>query len=160
MTRFLPTLLAVVLLSPCPPSRAQDAKGALAAVQRLGATVLRDEQDPGRPIIGVVFMSQKPVTDADLRQLRAFPKLRTLALGGSEKVTAKGLATVGGFKSLEDLSLSGVKAVTDDSLKHLAKLSNLQRLDLSLTAVGDKGLKHLSGLKRLVSVTLTLTNVT
>ena len=95
----MPALLAVALLFSCPPSRAEDAKGALAAVQKLGATVLRDEQDPGTPVIGIVFMSQKPVTDADLRHLRAFPKLRTLALGGSDKVTAQGLATVGGLKT-------------------------------------------------------------
>ena len=53
-----------------------------------------------------------------------------------------------------------MRAVTDESLKHLAKLSNRQRLDLSLTGVGDKGLKYLTALKRLLSVTLTLTNVT
>jgi hypothetical protein len=162
MTRLMPALLAVAPLFPCSPSpcRAEDATEALAAVQKLGATVLRDEQDPGKPVTAVVFTSRKPVTDADLQHLRAFPKLRTLALGGSGKVTAKGLATVGGLKGLEDLSLSGVKAVTDESLKNLAKLSNLQRLDLSLTGVGDKGLKHLTGLKRLLSVTLTLTQVT
>jgi hypothetical protein len=153
--------LALAALAAAPSvCRSADQKQALAALEMQGATVIRDEADPARPVVSVVFNSQKPATGEQIKLLAAFPKLTTVALGGSDKLSDKDLAALAGLKGLETLSLTAAKGVTDDSLKHLAGLKKLKRLDLSLTDVGDAGLKHLAGLKSLESATVTLTKVT
>jgi len=159
MTRCVLALIVAALPFSHLAAQAPNQQQALATVKKLGAAVIRDEQARGRPVVSVIFMSQKPVTDADLKSLTGFPKLKTLALGGSDKVTDKGLEAVAGLKNLEDLSLTGLKGITNDGMKAVGKLPNLKRLDLSLTGIGDAGLKHLYGLKKLESLSLTLTNV-
>jgi internalin A len=57
-------------------------------------------------------------------------------------------------------SLSLGPRITDQGLKYVARLSQLQRLDLRLTNMTDAGLKELAGLKQLELLDLSDTRVT
>ncbi|MFO0803197.1 MAG: protein kinase [Gemmataceae bacterium] len=120
------------------------------------------------------------VTEAGFRSLTAFPKLTTLALGGSgvtdatlETVvrkrpelrnlqltgpfTAKGIAALGELK-LEKLGLYECHKLDESALEALASLV-IERLDISFTPVSDSGLERLAKCKTLRTVTFTGCNV-
>ncbi|MEP6619742.1 MAG: hypothetical protein ABJE47_10510 [bacterium] len=58
------------------------------------------------------------------------------------------------------LDLGNSKALTDEGLRHLARLPQLQHLDLSGTAITDRGLEVLQELSELQTIALTMTHVT
>jgi hypothetical protein len=89
---------------------------AVEAIEMLGGQVTRDDKQPGKPVVAVVFRHSQ-VTDAGLKQLKE-------------------------LKSLQALDLSGTK-VTDAGLKELKELENLQTLDLSGTKFTDAGVKEI-----------------
>ena len=95
---------------------------AVEAFRKLGATVTRDEQGAGRPVVAVNFNSA-PVTDAGLKELKQYKNLRSLSLGGTK--------------------------VTDKGMKELRHLQNLDALYLNNTGVTDAGLKEIKGFKSL-----------
>lgn len=152
--------LMVAVLCPVFVDRAADADAeqerAVAAIQRLGGKVIRDEGGPGRPV-AAVFLRDRGA-DTALVHLKAFPHLRKLYLRCSD-VSDTGLKHLTGLTDLEALLLADT-AVTDAGLGHLRGLTRLQRLDLSDTGVGDMGLEHLTALKTLRLLNLMDTKVT
>lgn len=148
-----------------------DAEGdAIRAVEKAGGRVIREGEERGdkkdaakpadavRPVVNVIFGSNKPVAGA-LPHLAAFPKLRALSFPYVPALDDAGAKHLAGLASLEQLSLVGT-GLTDKGMKHLAGLERLQRLELASTPVTDAGLEHLAGLKKLRSLGLNATKVT
>jgi len=140
------------------PGKADEAVDkAVQAIEKLGGEVTRDESAPGKPVT-LVNLTDKQVTDADLKVLAPLKSLKTLILDNT-KVTDAGLKQVAGLRSLQVLGLSDTK-VTDAGLKQLATLTSLQRLILSNTEVTDAGMKELTALKSLEALVIFDTKVT
>src|SRR5690348_11073965 len=88
-----------------------DAEGSASrTVEGLGGNVIRDPQADGHPVVSVE-LGNTPVKDADLKDLRAFPGLRTLHLLGTD-VTDAGLREIRELKGLQTLNLRRTR-VTD-----------------------------------------------
>src|SRR5262245_25490030 len=115
--------LAVLLLAPAAGIvwAAETEKQAIAAIEKLGGTISRDEEAPGQPVVEVNFRSSR-VTDAGLVHLKVLGQLRKLLLDDTK--------------------------VTDAGMVHLKELKELRTLDISDTGVTDAGLAHLKGLKQ------------
>src|SRR6516162_4962276 len=119
---------------------------ALALVKKLGGKVHRDDKKEGKPIT-FVSLSNKQVTDADLKELAGLKQLETLNLT-STQISDSGLKDLTELSQLRCLDL-GETRITDVGLSALAGLNQLQTLDLSETQISDAGLKELAGLKQL-----------
>ena len=90
MTRFLAFALAVSGLCLGASARADEAEDkAVAFVEKLGGTVGRNVQAPGKPVL-TVSLRLKPVTDAGLKELAPLKNLTWLNLRET-KVTDAGL---------------------------------------------------------------------
>src|SRR5262249_36025460 len=122
-----------------------DEAEAVKAIKKLGGSVERDDELPGKPVVEV-YLGTK-TTDKDLKVLTEFKQITLLYLG-TAKVTDVGLKEVKRLKQLTHLSLGSAK-VTDAGLKELKGLEQLTNLHLGRTQVTDVGLKELKGLKRL-----------
>jgi serine/threonine protein kinase/DNA-directed RNA polymerase subunit RPC12/RpoP len=147
-------VLAALLREKSPP----DPERAVAALEKLGATIQRDGNQPGNPVV-VVRLKDTKVTDADLEPLAAFPQLRILDLTGATNVTDSALKGLASLTRLQELYL-GQTTVTDAGLKDLAPLTNLQKLGLEATGVTDAGLKDVAVLTQLQYLNLGRTAVT
>jgi internalin A len=130
---------------------------AVRAVDKLGGRVSVDPKQPGKPVVGVDF-GQTQVTDAALKELKAFKSLHTLRLYVA-RVTDAGLKELKELRSLQWLSLD-LTGVTDEGLKDLKELKSLQTLILNDTQITDAGLKELRELKSLQELWLRSTKVT
>jgi hypothetical protein len=95
---------------------------AVAAIQKLGGKVERDDKRAGSPVVTVDLMRDK-IKDADLACLADLREVTSLKLDNT--------------------------GLTDEGLKHLKGLKNLRRLTVSFTGVSDEGLKQLKGLEKL-----------
>jgi hypothetical protein len=124
---------------------------AAAAVQKLGGRVERNDADPDRPVIGVVFVGVA-VTDDDLAVVEGFFGLRRLYLQNT-KVTDAGLAHLESSADLEELYVIR-SPVGDAGVAHLARLTNLRRLYVIGGKVTDDGLARLRGLTALEQLDL------
>jgi internalin A len=79
MLRFTLWTVPCFLLA-APPARADDAEDKAAAfVEKLGGTVTRDANRPGKPVIAV-SLKKNNVTDAGLKELTALKNLTALNL--------------------------------------------------------------------------------
>jgi internalin A len=103
-------------------------------------------------------LTQLPLTDRWLVDLRGLKNLQALDLGGSQ-ITDAGLKELAGLKNLQWLNLWGTQ-ITDAGLKELAGLKNLQWLNLTRAQITDAGLKELAGLKNLQWLNLWGTQIT
>ena len=124
--------------------------------------------------------SDKPrITDAGLKQLSQWPRLRTLNLLGNP-ITDAGLAHLKSLPKLESLQLAATRVtgaglkglsqlrwlrldatpITDEGLRSVAGLTDLGQLYLDGTSVSDAGLRHLQGISRLRVLNLHGTKVT
>ena len=130
---------------------------AVAAVERLGGTVTRDEERPGKPVVEVHLGFSK-ATDADLKELATLKRLQVLALSYTA-VTDAGLKELAALPSLRKLYLNDT-GVTDVGMKELIRLRSLQALYLGGTTVTDAGLKQLAALKGLQALKVHSTSVT
>lgn len=118
-------------------------------IDRLSGKVIRDEDQPGRPIIAV-DLSHSTVTDADLKRLARFTELQSLELSFTD-VTDEGLEHLRVLVNLEHLDLTNTDT-TYAGLKHLKQLVMLQNLVLSdqeADGLTDAGLEDLKALTRL-----------
>jgi serine/threonine protein kinase/WD40 repeat protein len=142
------------------PNAAQDNEStAAAALEKLGAKISRDEKQPGKPVIEVILIGNKQVTDADLKHLRFFTNLERLHLHDNQ-VTDAGLENIQNLRRLQILQLTHMQ-ITDAGLKHLKELKNLFSLMLGGDVrVTDAGLKELKGLQTLSILGLKYTTVT
>ncbi len=130
---------------------------AVAAVERLGGTVTRDEERPGKPVVEV-HLGFSQAADADLKELAALKRLQVLALPYTP-VTDAGLKELAALPSLRKLYLNDT-GVTDAGMKQVARLRGLQALYLGDTKVTDVGLKDLTALKGLAALKVHSTSVT
>ena len=90
MFRNIAFALAASGLCLCSSARADDAEDkAVAFVEKLGGTVVRDEKAPGKPVV-TVNLGGKRVTDTGLKELAALKALTTVNLIGT-KVTDAGV---------------------------------------------------------------------
>ncbi|HVS39193.1 MAG TPA: caspase family protein [Gemmataceae bacterium] len=130
---------------------------AVAVVERLGGTVTRDEERPGKPVVEVHLGFSK-ASDADLKELAGLTRLQVLALP-STAVSDAGMKRLATLPSLRKLYLNDT-GVTDAGMKDLLPLHSLQALYLGDTKVSDAGLKQLAGLKGLQELKVHSTAVT
>jgi hypothetical protein len=144
-----------------PAAWGQEKKGeddpSVAAVQKAGGKIDRDEKGAGKPVV-TVNLGTTAATDADLASLKGFDKLKKLMLNGT-KVTDAGLEHLKGLTNLEKLYLVDTK-VTDAGLEHLKGLPNLKVLSLVGTQITDAGLDRLKELKNLETLFVYGTKVT
>ena len=86
-------------------------------------------------------LSQTPVTDAGLEQLKGLTALQELNVN-LVNVTDAGLEHLKGMTGLKELDLRGTE-VTDAGVEHLKGLTGLQWLDVTGTKVTDAGVAAL-----------------
>lgn len=130
---------------------------AVAAVERMGGTVTRDEDRPGKPVVEV-HLGFSQAADADLKELAPLKRLQVLALSFTP-VTDAGLKELTALPSLRKLYLNDT-CVTDAGMKEVVRLRGLQALYLGGTKVTDAGLKELAALKGLTALKVHSTSVT
>ncbi|MBL7152541.1 MAG: hypothetical protein ISS79_02400 [Phycisphaerae bacterium] len=105
-----------------------------------------------------IELSKLPVTDRNLSQLKALPRLKGLDVsGGESKVTDAGVMHVGQMKQLESVSLP--HTITDTGAAHLAGLTRLKSLKLG-GPITDAGISRLAGLKDLEELELWCDRIT
>ena len=147
MSKVLP-LLAFLLLAASSLVAGEAEDNAVAAVEKLGGVIHRDDKLPGHPVVGV-DLSETQVTDADLKGLAALTNLTDLHLGHT-KITNAGLKHLAGCKELTKLSTS--LHMTNAGLKELANIKKLSSLKVCTRYVTNDGIKDLAALKNLTSI--------
>src|SRR5262245_35682253 len=110
--------------------RADEAE-AVAALKKLGATILHVDNNPKKSVQSV-YLPTKKVKDADLKHLTAFTEMQVLKLDAASNITDEGLKELASLKQLQDLGL-GSTQVTDGGLKYLKGMKDLQKLNLNFT---------------------------
>ncbi|HYT90208.1 MAG TPA: hypothetical protein VEL76_15985 [Gemmataceae bacterium] len=162
------------------PAKAEAERRAIAAIEEMKGSVIRDPKKPGQPVTHVTFydpidaeaiellkafpaltslgFARIAITDAILARVAELTQLESLDLGG-DKVTDAGLGHLKGLTRLESLLVGGA-AITDTGLAHLKGFTRLRWLTLDDVPITDSGLVHLQGLTRLRWLHLTKTNVT
>src|SRR5262249_42042827 len=119
---------------------------AVAYIEKLGGTVIRDEKQPGRPVIGV-RLNGPHVTDTALSRLEDLTTLESIDLGAAS-ITDEGLARLKYNCRLRWLDLSDTP-INGAGLIHLRGLTNLEYLNLSWSNLTDEGLLALKPHARL-----------
>jgi hypothetical protein len=146
------------LLMLIPSARAADEAETVAALKKLGATVIYKDGDPKKGV-ETLFLPGKKVMDADLKMLANLTQLKTLKLDAASNITDEGVKNLAGLKQLTDLGLAQTK-VTDAGLKSMTGLTELKNLALGFDNITDAGLESLAGLKKLENLGLPFTKVT
>jgi hypothetical protein len=102
------------------------------------------------------FASGKLVTDAGLRLLQNFPRLKTWQGDENTRLlidgpfTNAGLASLAGLEGVFDLDLFWhVTGITSDGFAHLAGLPNLGSLGADRTLCDDEAMRHFAAIPRL-----------
>ncbi len=139
----------------------------------------------GAPALTDISFGGRPnVTDASLKAIAAFPRLRSLRLGAASGFSPNGLAPLAGATNLERFALNSTRvqiadfsflaslqklthlelfdlgSLTDEALAKVAAITGLRVLNLNGTNITDKGVAHIAGLKSLTALTLVRTRVT
>jgi hypothetical protein len=117
-----------------------DALAAVAAVEKLGGTLKRDADQPGRPVVAVNLGNTK-LKDPTVALLKAFPHLRELDIGYT-KATPAALQLLSAWPNLQRLNIGSLN-IKDGDLRHLRGLSHLRVLNLWSNEVTDAGVKEL-----------------
>ncbi len=93
-------------------------------------------------------LSRNAFSDAGVAHLGELRNLKTLILFGNRGITDAGLPHVARLAQLDHLDLNGTR-ITNDGLAQIRGLSSLTTLNLMSTAVSDTGLNHVAALKKL-----------
>lgn len=119
---------------------ADDSAGAqaIAKIQLLGGNVERDDNLPGRPVIGISFNQNCRFNEKHLHLLKPFVSLKSFDLR-RVPITSAGLKEVNEFTNLTKLYLRGAE-INDDGVTKLLDLKNLVELTLCDTKVTWVGL--------------------
>jgi hypothetical protein len=165
-------------------NRANDQRGAVAAIRRAGGSISYDWQfslsrgsrnlsaRPWAPlwlrrwlgdeyfqeVTSVQFLN-RPVTDVDLAPLASLDRLEEVAISGAP-ITDDGLKHVANLKALRIVSLWETRGITDAGLAHLSALTKVQTLNLYDCEITDAGLVHLRAMVHLENLLLGKTRVT
>jgi internalin A len=140
---------------------------AVTLVEKYGGKVIRDDKQPGKPVIGVSLSGGPggilgsgggggwPASwpSAVLKELKEFKQLTSLDFSRCRGVNGVGFSELKELKQLTTLDLSGTQ-MTDEGLKELKELKQLTSLALSGTQVTETGVKELKELKQLTSLDL------
>ncbi len=137
MWRSILATTLLLLLWGCSPPTAEDK--AAAFVTKMGGMVSREESLPGNPVTGV-HLRERPVTDADLKELAPLTNLRSLNLSRTQ-VTDAGMKELAQFKSLRSLGIRETQ-ITDAGLKEISKIPTLASLYMGGAQVTDTGLNE------------------
>jgi Leucine-rich repeat (LRR) protein len=81
-------------------------------------------------------------------------------LNAGQQMTDAMLEDLSDVEHLTSIGAAGSTSVTDAGIRHLARLSNLQHLDLSGTQITDAGLTAIRRLRHLQTISLARTRVT
>jgi hypothetical protein len=103
---------------------------------------------------------EQDVADEAVSLLSQLPSLQELSVevyGGNRRLSDESVQAIADLRLLRDLTIRrigggwdmSVVGLADAQVAHLARLTDLERLDLSNNYVTDEGLRHLHGLKRL-----------
>jgi Leucine-rich repeat (LRR) protein len=111
-----------------------------------------------RETLAELSLARTQVGDAQLSNLRDFPKLRRLDLSGCP-VRGPGLTVLKDLPELREAILA-CPTLTDLFAEELSELKQVERLSLAGSGLTDEGLKHLRGLPKLRHLDLTATRVT
>jgi hypothetical protein len=160
MARLIPLLLLIVftgLPAQTPEPTEHQLSDAKAAFAKLGGKL---NQQKGFAQTYYVFNLPAETTDDVLLRLPVVPFPYGLALEGA-KITDTGMQHLAKVENLNFLDLSETK-VTDRGLKELTtgKANNLEFLILRETRMTDTGLKDVAKLTRLVYLNLSATPIT
>jgi len=102
--------------------------------------------------VQALSLVDQEVEDEDLALLRALTGLRELSIAGADLACSGALDDLSVFLGVRLSELSDQVlgyGPTDDGLRHVAELSQLRELDISVVAMGDRGLTHLERLEHL-----------
>lgn len=98
------------------------------------------------------------VTEAGMRTLRRFSRLRELSIGGKD-ITTDGLLQLCAMKSLESLSLENAPLNDRAIEQSIAQMTWLKELRISRCPVSDSAVKHLRDLNDLEVLTISASGV-
>ncbi len=139
-------------------STAKGTPGDIPAFQFSGGKVGRTAPLP-EPEVGFgLSLEGSHLSDAGLKELARFTRLRALNLSRT-KVTDAGLEALSRLRGLQVLHLNDLD-VGDRGLRNLGELTSLRRLDLDRTKVTDAGVKGLAEFQALQVLSLAGTPVT
>jgi hypothetical protein len=94
--------------------------------------------------------NQRPLTDTDLAPLARLKGLRTLCLNGAENEISDGWSALEGLTDLQFLMIGPCKpAPTDAMLSHVARLHELETLQVRPSDFTGEGMAQLKGLSKL-----------
>ena len=151
-------------LAPIREADPKDRKGAPMKILDLRFKQLKDddllqlpEDIDGLLMRGRFGYGSNSVTDAGIKHLTRFTKLRILAAGGLE-LTDRALETIGKLTTLEELSLDSNK-ITGASLRQLRGLKKLRKLDLNFSQLQPDDLEPVSELTELTSLHIYSTGI-
>lgn len=142
---------------------------AIKALTDLGASVLRDRNAPGHPVIEVdlgrsmvtdavlehlinlnsfrnLFLDKTLVTDRIMEVLRVHPEIRELNIDETN-ITDDGLMSLCYAKGLELLFLGA--NITDGGFSSIQTVATLTTLGIADTKVTDAGLRYVEGCRQL-----------
>jgi hypothetical protein len=140
-----------------------DADALRKAVEDVGGKITFSED--GKPVEIDLYNGNNPlkgkggrntaVNDAWLEKLAGLTTLTSLSLANCD-VHAEGMKHVAKLTKLENLNLT-LTPVSDDGLAHLVTLTELKSLGLASSQCTGTGFKHLHGLKKLSNVNMHFT---
>ena len=110
-----------------------------------------------RCIGSLKFVECNRITDAGLLHISRTQTLRSLDIVDMSSITDVGLSYIceqSCMQSMMFLRIDTCKKLTDEALAHVAKLVNLEYLDLKYRFYTIEGLRHLTKLKQLKEVDL------
>jgi internalin A len=128
----------------------RDSEGQITSID-LRASWVTDSDLPelaALPRLKSLDLSLTRVTDHGLLQLKTAPAITDLNLYYAELVTDAGISAVKGWKHLRRLDLRGTK-VTDLTLQQLTGVASLEALDVGYALITDVGLDPLASLRNL-----------
>jgi hypothetical protein len=100
------------------------------------------------PNLKWLSLSLTDVTDRQLVVLQKLPRLETLVLEGTRRITGEGLGHLRGCKKLHTLSIADTN-LGDDAMEQVGRLQTLRVLYIGRTKVGPRGLSALAPLRKL-----------
>jgi hypothetical protein len=129
---------------------------AIAALRRIGASLVPDESSSGREIIELVIMSKK-FGDNEMQYVRAITTLQKVNVSKTA-ITDRGVSCFLDLPRLEALAVAETH-VTDDGLTTIGQLTGLRNLDAHDNRFGDRGLAKIGNLQKLEKLDLHATEV-
>jgi hypothetical protein len=160
---LLPLVVCLCASCQAPDGKAVISKGlwsqdaeekAVSLVLACGGKVTRDENLPGRPVVGVDLLAAKyDIGDGVLKALVPLKDLRRLEVGGNP-ITDAGLKEAKKFRHLEEIGLMMAHVTDAGVIDFLKEHRDLRKLDLSQTRITGLSMMEIGQLKGLEELCL------